>query len=370
MSESTGPASPAAPTTADTSADTSYAPPPDSRPELSVSDAARLLRNARRAQAPAGQPGYGHNSGEPAPISANNQPQRTDQTSGVGERGSVPAAQPSGVEALEAALGLKPGDVPTQGSTPAPSTPPTMADIEIEGQRWTHSQLRDAVLMARDYTQKTQAIAEQARQLQAQQQALAAALPLIQPEIEALQRRLMDAPRPDPALRATDPAAYWDQLASWQDAQIEQQRVMQLNQMQAQARDAAMAQQVAQANAELAQKYPFWSDPQQRQQVQHSIVAWARTQGYTDQELQGLTNPRYLETLFKASLFDKHVASVRGQAPTSSVQVQTRGAAPPPAPAARITQAQEAFEQRPNIANAAALIAARRAPRPNGHSNW
>ena len=67
MSETTGPASPAAPA-ADTSS-SDFAPAPDTRPELSVSDAARMLRNARRAQAaPQGDlPGIGHNSGEAAP---------------------------------------------------------------------------------------------------------------------------------------------------------------------------------------------------------------------------------------------------------------------------------------------------------------
>ena len=364
MSETTGPAPPAAPTTE--SDGTSYAPPPDTRPDLSVSDAARLLRNQRRAQAqqaaqqaqpPGDRPvGYGHNSGEPPPAPA------------------PVEAKPSGVAALEAALGLG-GDSVSRETSDSPAVPSQAAgmpaEIEIEGQRFSHQALRDAVLMSRDYTQKTQALAEQARQLQAQQQALAAALPLIQPEIEALQRRLMDAPRPDPTLRNTDPAAYWDQLATWQDAQIEQQRIAQLNAMQAQARDAAMAQAVAQANAQLAQKYPFWSDPQQRREVQSSIIEYARREGYSDQELQSLTNPRYLETLFKASLYDKYAQGLRTRAPTPSVQpAPQRGAAPPPPPAARVSQAAEAFDQRPNVANAAALIAARRAGRPNGHTQW
>ena len=365
MSETTGPGSPpapsgpAAPTTDGQASETSYAPAPDTRPELSISDAARLLRNARRAQAPEGQPpGYGHNSGEAQPA------QRTDQTSPGGERGSVP----SGVAALEAALGLH-GETPPQMQDSAPV--PMAGEIELEGRRWSQQQLAEQIRLAADYTQKTQAIAQQARELQAQQQALAAALPLIQPEIEALQRRLADAPRPDPTLRQTDPATYWDQLASWQDAQIEQQRIMQLNQMQAQARDAAMAQQVAQANAQLAQKYPFWSDPAQRREVQQEIISYARREGYSDQELQSLTNPRYLETLFKASLYDKYAQGLRTRAPTPSVRpAPMQGSAPPPPPAARVQAAMEAFDQRPSVNNAAALIGARRAGRPNGHSQW
>jgi hypothetical protein len=357
MSETTGPAPPTAPTT-DTSSD--YAPAPDTRPELSVSDAARMLRNQRRAQPQQAPPiaeqaaGFGHNSGEAAP--------QTPQT----------PAQPGGMSALERALGLQPDsdkpDVPheTPDSTPAQ----TPAEIELEGRRYTQAELAAAVRQAQDYTQKTQQLSAQARQLQAQQQALAAALPLIQPEIEALQRRLAEAPRPDPQLRQTDPAAYWDQLATWQDAQIEHQRVLAIQTHQAQAREAAVAQAVDQANHELAQKYPFWSDPQQRREIQQDIISWARTQGYTDQELHGLTSAKYLETLFKASLYDRYQARIKPQATQPAVGHAPRGAAPPPPPAARVREASEAFEQRPNVANAAALIGARRAPRGNGHTQW
>jgi len=35
-----------------------------------------------------------------------------------------------------------------------------------------------------------------------------------------------------------------------------------------------------------------------------------------------------------------------------------------------VREATETFEQRPNVANAAALIGARRAPRGNGHTQW
>jgi hypothetical protein len=282
------------------------------------------------------------------------------------------------MSALERALGLDSGDAPAAPDNPDgisretqdKTAAPTPAEIELEGRRYTQAELAAAVRQAQDYTQKTQQLSAQARQLQAQQQALAAALPLIQPEIEALQRRLAEAPRPDPQLRQTDPAAYWDQLATWQDAQIEHQRVLAIQTHQAQAREAAVAQAVDQANHELAQKYPFWSDPQQRREIQQDIISWARTQGYTDQELHGLTSAKYLETLFKASLYDRYQARIKPQATQPAVGHAPRGAAPPPPPAARVREATETFEQRPTVANAAALIGARRAPRGNGHTQW
>jgi hypothetical protein len=368
MSETTGTGQPAAPV--DTGSG-DFSPAPDTRPELSVSDAARMLRNARRAQpAPQGDlPGIGHNSGEAPPETARPRQSPPDPAK---------TAQPGGMSALERALGLDSGDAPaapdnpdgvsreTPGSMPAP----TPAEIELEGRRYTQAELAAAVRQSQDYTQKTQQLSAQARQLQAQQQALAAALPLIQPEIEALQRRLAEAPRPDPQLRQTDPAAYWDQLATWQDAQIEHQRVLAIQTHQAQAREAAVAQAVDQANHELAQKYPFWSDPAQRREIQQDIISWARTQGYTDQELHGLTSAKYLETLFKASLYDRYQSRIKPQATQPAVGHAPRGTAPPPPPAARVREATETFNERPNVANAAALIGARRAPRGNGHTQW
>ena len=364
MSETTGTASPAAPT--DTSS-SDYAPAPDTRPELNISDAARMLRNARRAQAaPQGElPGIGHNSGEA----------RAELARSSGAQAPAQAPQPGGVSALERALGLDRGDVPDNPdgsvSRETPQTPEqTQAAIELEGRRYTQAELAAAVRQAQDYTQKTQQLSAQARELQAQQQALAQFLPYIQPEVEALQRRLAEAPRPDPQLRQSDPAAYWDQLANWQDAQIEHQRVLAIQTHQAQAREAAVAQAVEAANHELAQKYPFWSDPQQRREIQQDIISWARTQGYTDQELHGLTSAKYLETLFKASLYDRYQSRIRPQATQPAVGHAPRGTAPPPPPAARVREAADAFDQRPTVANAAALIGARRAPRGNGHTSW
>ena len=355
MSETTGAAPPAAPSDT-TSSD--YAPAPDTRPELNISDAARMLRNARRAQTPQGEgpPGIGHNSGEAPPA----QPARAEPAQ---------PAQPGGVSALERALGLD-RDTGDDGAPQTPQPAQTQAAIELEGRRYTQAELAAAVRQAQDYTQKTQQLSAQARELQAQQQALAQFLPYIQPEVEALQRRLAEAPRPDPQLRQSDPAAYWDQLANWQDAQIEHQRVLAIQTHQAQAREAAVAQAVEAANHELAQKYPFWSDPQQRREIQQDIISWARTQGYTDQELHGLTSAKYLETLFKASLYDRYQSRIRPQATQPAVGHAPRGAAPPPPPAARVREAADAFDQRPTVANAAALIGARRAPRGNGHTSW
>jgi len=238
------------------------------------------------------------------------------------------------------------------------------AGYEINGTRYDHAQLQALVSAGRDYTEKTQALAEQTRQLQAQQQALAQVLPLIQPEIAKFQQILEGSPMPPVELAHTDPTAYVQQLAKWQAAQGEIQRLGQMQQMQQQAQQAAMQQQVEAANVQLAKEFPFWADPAQRAEAQQEIVRWALDKGgYSRDELRGLTNPRYLVTLMKAAQFDKWVGSATStEAPASrTAPTPPRGIAPPPPPAAQVQATEAAFNQRPNVRNATALLTARRA---------
>lgn len=362
MSESTGASAPATPAADVSDAGMVNEPAPSSRPEISISDAARLLRRARASQSEQRSETI-QNRGEAPGVS----------------RETSQADAPStgrGLAAMERALGV-PGGTEGEQTAPdsAPSAPaegPMRDSFEIDGRRYDAAELRSLVAAGHDYTRKTQQLAEQMRQVEGQQQALAQFLPHIQPEVQRLQQQLSEAPRPDPALRQQDPAQYWEQFARWQDAMAEQQRFQQISTLQQQARDAAMQQAVDEGNAELAKKYPFWADPTQRTEIQQEIVRWALDKGgYTRDELRGLTNARYLETMLKAAQFDKWVAGSRTQAPQSRMRTASpMGAAPPPPPAQHVAKAMEAFEARPSIRSGAALLGARRSNSGNGHSNW
>jgi hypothetical protein len=114
----------------------------------------------------------------------------------------APAAPAEGLTALERALGV-PG---TAAEGDAPAAPDTGQGIEIEGQRYTTAQLREAVLKAGDYTRKTQELAQQRQAVQAQQEAFATVLPFLQPELQRLAQVVGNAPpMPDPALARPTP---------------------------------------------------------------------------------------------------------------------------------------------------------------------
>jgi hypothetical protein len=65
--------------------------------------------------------------------------------------------------------------------------------------------------------------------------------------------------------------------------------------------------------------------------------------------------------MMKAMAYDKWVQGAKTTAPSQRLAAPVRGAPPPPAPTERISVAEQSFDQRPNIRNAAALLAARRA---------
>jgi hypothetical protein len=254
--------------------------------------------------------------------------------------------------------------------TPAPAAAPDAAPssesaVEIEGQRYTPAQLREAVLKSADYTQKMQALAERGRQMQAQQEALATVLPYIQPELARLAEVVQNAPqRPDPALVETDPHAYLRAMAAYEQAREEQGRLGNLTTLQQQAQARALADATAAANEQLAAEFPFWADPAERQAAQTEIANWAMDKGgFSREELRNLTSPHHLKAMMKAAMFDRMMAGAKSAAPAPRLAAPVRGAPPPAAPSERIQQAQQVFAEKPNFRSGAALLAARRAGR-------
>lgn len=350
MSESVGGVTADAPT----AAPVPVSPPASSQPALTISDAARMLRSARPAPQQAAAPPEAPAAQEPPAAPAEAAPKRA-----------------SGVEAMERALGITPDGAET-GEEPAAE--PAADAIEFDGRRWSHDELRKELSMAQDYTHKTQEIARQRQELQSQQAMLAQVAALYQPQIEQLAQQFQQVAFPDPALRHTDPASYWDQFARAQEAQVGQQRLMQMQAMQEQARHAALAQQVEQGNKVLSEKYEQWRDPATRRVLQDGISEWALQNGYTREMLAGLANPIYLETLMKAWAFDSQMSKTRTSAPQPQVRsAPPRGSAPPPRPAEQVAAAAEAFNAKPSWQNGAALLTAQQTATRrsgNGHSNW
>ena len=316
--------------------------------------AAKRRQDAAQGQQPAGRPAQAQ--GQTAPPAAPTAPAEAKAADGPKDS----------YDTIAKALGLDQGAQPAADGA-APAAEPGVAGIEIDGQRLTVQQIKTALGQAADYTRKTQELAAQRQQLQAQAEALAQVLPHIQPELQKLGQQLQGVTPPDPALIDTDPQGYLRQFAAYQQAAAEQQRLGQLSQLQQEAYQRAMAQQVEAGNKVLAEKYEFWRDDAARAAVQRDIASWALSRGgYNRQELQGLSDPRHVENMMKAMMFDRMVEGAKTSAPQGRVGAPVRGAAPPPAPAAAVADAEAAFAAAPNARNAAVLLNAQRRAAANG----
>jgi hypothetical protein len=351
------------------------APAPASQESISLSDAGRLLARRRQeaAREAQGQPAARLNPVQQGPGEARATPQQPAQlTAPVESKPAAPAAPTDSYDTIAKALGLEQGTQPAaapDGTAPAAETP---ADgvYTIDGHRVTAAQIRTAMGMAADYTRKTQDLAQQRQQLQQQAEALATVLPHIQPELAKLGQQLQGAAPPDPRMIDTDPQGYLRQFAAYQAATAEQQRLGTLTQLQQQAYERSMSQQVEAGNKMLSEKYEFWRDDASRSAVQRDIAKWAESKGgYTRQELQGVSDPRHVESMMKAMMFDRMVEGAKTTAPKPVQTAQVRGVRPPPAAAAQVQQAEQAFEARPNARNAAALLSARRS-NANGSTRY
>ena len=181
-------------------------------------------------------------------------------------------------------------------------------EVEIEGKSYrVPKELKDMVLMHKDYTQKTQAVADQRRAVEEQAQALETRQRLMSQTFEkavdfkATQDKLSQYEQIDwQSLTDQDPVQAQKLFFAFQQLQREAQAKYnayqkastdseQLTQQQRQ-------QQLAQAEQDLKVRLPDFGP-----QLAEKIVKNAKdSYGFTAQELEGLTDARHVEVLHDA----------------------------------------------------------------------
>jgi hypothetical protein len=342
-------------------------PAPNTQPAISISDAARMLRSARPAAQPqAPQRDVAGAAEAPAAAPAQEAPQ---------EPAEAAPKRLTGVEAMERALGLKPAEAAPEGAEEA-SQEPSPAGFEFEGRRFSEAELRRELNLAKDYTYKTQQLAQQQREVQEAQNLLAQFLPTIAPEIQRMQQQFQQTQPPDPLLKQINPQEYAERMNAFYESWAHNQRYEQMQKQMDQARGAAIAKAVDEGNRYLSDRWEFWANPQQRNEVTEHVRKFATQDlGFSDAEMNGVTNPKIIEALLYAMAGYRMLKGTpRTEAPAPVVRAAPpRGSAPPPRPVEAVSAAQQAFEAKPSWQNGAALltaqqVAARRSG--NGHTNW
>ena len=189
------------------------------------------------------------------------------------------------------------------------------AIVEVDGEEITVEELKAANLRQRDYTRKTQELAEQRKALEAQYSEIERERAQYAQMLPALQQRLEQKEQePDwDTLYDTDPTMaakaerQWRKQQEERQAQIaavqaEQQRVQALQQQKVQQ---MQEQYVTQQREMLPEVIPEWRDSKIAAQEATQIRDFLLGEGFTEQDISGLTNATLVKLARKAMLYDR-----------------------------------------------------------------
>ena len=189
------------------------------------------------------------------------------------------------------------------------------AIVEVDGEEITVEELKAANLRQRDYTRKTQELAEQRKALEAQYSQIERERAQYAQMLPALQQRLEQKEQePDwDTLYDTDPTMaakaerQWRKQQEERQAQIaavqaEQQRVQALQQQKVQQ---MQEQYVTQQREMLPEVIPEWRDSKVAAQEATQIRDFLLGEGFTEQDIGGLTNATLVKLARKAMLYDR-----------------------------------------------------------------
>lgn len=222
----------------------------------------------------------------------------------------APAAPPAPVatedpEQVEAPNAEQTDDQP-DAATEAPTAEETF-EFEQEGTRWALPKaLEKAVMHEKDYTQKSQEVANQRRMYEAlNEQAKVANLTRefeASTKAEFQQLSAYDSVLSAPLSQGT-PEEMSRELANryqWQRERDALARsINEKHQAYSQNFEKAVADLRTKSVEAVSKKIPGWSDA-----LWTSVRDHAKSGGYTDTELNAISDPRHMETLWKAQQYD------------------------------------------------------------------
>ena len=193
--------------------------------------------------------------------------------------------------------------------------------VNGETQMKTLDELKAGYSRTDSFTQKSQALAEQRRQFEEHSQQVAQEQATIQQERQqmyAVYEQMLQASAGElqkfqnidmERLRVEDPVEWAVknqelQMARQKIADTQQQQAMVAQRYQAE-QQKAYQQMIESERAALAEKIPEYGDPAKAQQLGSQLASYARSQGWNDQEIDGLVEHRHFISLRKAMLYDQ-----------------------------------------------------------------
>lgn len=165
-----------------------------------------------------------------------------------------------------------------------------------------------------DYTKKTQQLAEQRKALEAEAESVMQARQLRDAYAERLQAieqmlQAQDSGEDLDALKEADPIGYAVKVAEIQQQEKQMQAVRAERERIAMEQQAEyrqnMQQYLATQAQELSKVIPEYADPAKGEELRSDLRKFAKSVGFSDQDLANVVDHRQVLTLYKAMQYDK-----------------------------------------------------------------
>jgi len=255
----------------------------------------------------------------------NTNPEQAVESDDTGEEYEVAEAEASDEEEVEEALESE--EVEYEVEEPEAQTD-TSYTVKIDGEEFevTLDELRNGYQRQADYTRKSQSLAEQRKAYEANLQAVQAERNQYAQVLENMSaNQNAELQRYEninwQELKDSDPMEYMEKRLEYQEAK---DKIAELNneryrvQQQNEAEMASVLQEKIQNEAELlVQKLPEYADPNST--LKNDLRNYALGLGFSEQDVDGITDHRVVMVLHKAMLQDQVAKGVKKAKPVPKV---------------------------------------------------
>jgi hypothetical protein len=245
------------------------------------------------------------------------------------------------------------------------------ATVEVDGEEITVEELKRGNLRQRDYTRKTQELAEARKTLEANYEEIQRERAQYAQMLPALQERLQQPVEQEPdwdTLYDTDPVMaakaerQWkkqqeERTAQLQAVEAERQRMMGLEQQRL---EQMQAQYFEQQRELLPELIPEWRDNTVASKEAKDIRGFLLKEGFSEQDVNGLTNATLVKLARKAMLYDQgqtRATEAKKKPKTQKTKTLKAGSrSTQPRPKSEQKQALQRVRQTGRVQDAAAAI--------------
>ena len=245
------------------------------------------------------------------------------------------------------------------------------ATVEVDGEEITVEELKRGNLRQRDYTRKTQELAEARKQLEVNYEEIQRERAQYAQMLPALQERLQQPVEQEPdwdTLYDTDPTMaakaerQWrkqqeERAAQLQAVEAERQRMMGLEQQRLGQMQAQYFEEQRQILPELI---PEWRDNTVASKEAKDIRGFLLKEGFSEQDVNGLTNATLVKLARKAMLYDQgqtRATEAKKKPKTQKTKTLKAGSrSTQPRPKSEQKQALQRVRQTGRVQDAAAAI--------------